>query len=429
MKNVLIFKNVRIIYNAVVIFFLLFLLKLCIILMLRWKLLFLCTLCNFIVILFLEKIILEKKKKKFRISGKLIFNLIVFGITVYLAVFFFASEDGLIDLLSTPNSFNLGWIFIAFLVYNFNILIDTFVTLIFVRSQYKDFRFIDALKVSFVGVFFGAITPSNTGGQPMQLFLMSKKNIGVGFGSACMTQKFIVYQIVTTLFSVFAVIFKLEYFQSAFTSIWSTLFIIFGFSVQLIVTALFLVVSFCRGITNKMIKLIYKIMIRFKFVKNPEKKIERLYNEVSMFHQANKDLFKNPKLLVSTYLLVMVQVLAILAVPYFIYISFGMPEIAASSGAAVPNLLDFICIQSFVLFTSNLVPLPGASGGAELAFTMYFGQFFVLGGVNKIKPAILLWRLVTYYGAIVISAPFSYYTKDKKAEDKKSEELEMQNKQ
>ena len=163
-------------------------------------------------ILFLEKIILEKKKK-FRISGKLIFNLIVFSITIDLAVFFFVSEDGLIDLLSTPNSFNLGWILIAFLVYDFNILIDTFVTLIFVRSQYKDFRFIDALKVSFVGVFFGAITPSNTGGQPMQLYLMSKKNIGVGFGSACMTQKFIVYQIVTTLFSVFAVIFKFEYFR------------------------------------------------------------------------------------------------------------------------------------------------------------------------------------------------------------------------
>ena len=104
-------------------------------------------------ILFLEKIILEKKKK-FRISGKLIFNLIVFGITVYLAVFFFASEAGLIDLLSTPNSFSLFWVIIAFLVFDFNILIDTFVTLIFVRSQYKDFRFIDALKVSFVGVFF-----------------------------------------------------------------------------------------------------------------------------------------------------------------------------------------------------------------------------------------------------------------------------------
>lgn len=360
------------------------------------------------------------KKLKIKISGKLIFNLIVFAITVYLAVFFFVSEDGLIDLLSTPNSFIIGWIIVAFLVFLSNIFIDTLVTIIFVRTQYKNFRFIDALKVAFVGVFFGAITPSNTGGQPMQLYLMSKMNIGVGFGSACMTQKFIVYQIVTAAFSIFAVIFKFDYFQSAFTNIWSTLFIVFGFSVQMLVTAMFVVVSFCSGITDKIIRPLYKIMKKIKFIKNPEKKAERLYTEVKMFHKANSDLFKNPKVIISTYTLVAIQVLAILSVPYFIYVSFDMPKIAMENGQAAASFIDFICIQSFVLFTSNLVPLPGASGGAELAFTMYFSKFFVVGGVNKIKPAILLWRLITYYGAIIISAPFSYYTKDKRSDDIKA---------
>lgn len=360
---------------------------------------------------------MEKTKKRFRINGKLIFNLVVASISIYLLIYFLVSEDGLIELLLTPNSFNLGWAFIAFLVFDLNILLDTFVTLVFIRSQFKSFRFIDSLKVAFVGVFFGAITPSNTGGQPMQLYLMSKMNVGVGFGSACMTQKFIVYQVVTTVISVLAVAFRFEYFQSAFTNIWSTLFIVLGFSVQLLVTSLFLVISFCKTITHKIINLIYKIMKRMKFVKNPENKIERFRVEVDQFHTANREFMKNPKLLVTIYALVFLQVLVILSVPYFIYISFGMPEVAIASGAVPANIFDFICIQSFVLFTSNLVPLPGASGGAELAFTMYFGQFFVLGGVNKIKPAILLWRLVTYYGAILISAPFSYYTKGKKSED------------
>ncbi len=368
-----------------------------------------------------------KNKKKFKISGKLIFNLAVAAISIYLIIYFFVSDDGLIDLLSTPGSFSIGWIIAALFAYDFNIIIDTFVTLIFVRSQYKSFRFIDALKVSFVGVFFGAITPSNTGGQPMQLYLMSKMKIGVGFGSACMTQKFIVYQIVTTAFSIFAVFAKFEYFQSAFTGLWSTLFIVIGFTVQIAVTALFLIVSFCKGITHKLIKLIYKIMKKIKFIKNPEKKAERLYTEVEMFHQSNKDLFKNPKVLFWSYFLVLIQVIAILSVPYFIYISFGMPQIAAANGQTLATFFDFICIQSFVLFTSNLVPLPGASGGAELAFTMYFGQFFIIGGINKIKPAILLWRFVTYYGAIVISAPFSYFTKGKKADDEQKRELEKQN--
>ena len=233
------------------------------------------------------------EKKKFRISGKLIFNLAVVAISIYLIIYFFVSEDGLIDLLKKPDGCNMLIILAALLIYDLNILVDAVVTLIYVRSKYENFSFIEALKVAFVGVFFSAITPSSTGGQPMQLYLMSKKNISVGFGSACMTQKFIVYQIVMTAVSVIAVITRFNYFSDAFTNIWSTLFIVFGFTVQLAMTALFLLVSFSRKVTNKLIDLIYKIMKKFKFIKNPEKKVERLHKEVDMFHDTNKQLFSS----------------------------------------------------------------------------------------------------------------------------------------
>lgn len=362
--------------------------------------------------------------KKIRINGKVIFNVAVVAISIYLVIYFFVSENGMIDLLSTPDSFNVRWIIAALVVFDLNIIIDTLVTLIFLRTQYKSFRFYDSLKVAFVGVFFGAITPSNTGGQPMQLYLLSKMNVSVGFGSACMTQKFIVYQIVMTAVSVFSVIFRYEYFQAAFTNIWSTLFIILGFTVQLVMTALFLIVSFSRKTTSFLINLLEKLFKKLKFIKNSENKIKRISTEVEMFHDGNKALFTNAKILVITYLLVLLQILAILSVPYFVYVSFDMPSVAVANGQTPATLFDVICIQSFVLFTSNLVPLPGASGGAELAFTMYFGQFFIIGGINNIKPAILLWRFVTYYGAILISAPFSYFTKGKKDEDRRKKELD-----
>lgn len=373
------------------------------------------------------------EKKKFRISGKLIFNLAVVAISIYLIIYFFVSEDGLIDLLKKPDGCNMLIILAALLIYDLNILVDAVVTLIYVRSKYKDFSFIEALKVAFVGVFFSAITPSSTGGQPMQLYLMSKKNISVGFGSACMTQKFIVYQIVMTAVSVIAVITRFNYFSDAFTNIWSTLFIIFGFTVQLAMTALFLLVSFSRKVTNKLINLIYKIMKKFKFIKNPEKKVERLHKEVDMFHDTNKQLFSSVKRLVVIYVLVFIQVLLILSIPYLIYISFGMAPIARAAGQPTLSFYDSICIQSFVLFTANLIPLPGASGGAELAFTMYFGLFFKIGAISKIKPAILMWRFITYYGAILISAPFSYFTKGKRRDDEIKQieeelESEMKNK-
>lgn len=103
------------------------------------------------------------------------FNLAVVAISIYLIIYFFVSEDGLIDLLKKPDGCNMLIILAALLIYDLNILVDAVVTLIYVRSKYKDFSFIEALKVAFVGVFFSAITPSSTGGQPMQLYLMSKR--------------------------------------------------------------------------------------------------------------------------------------------------------------------------------------------------------------------------------------------------------------
>lgn len=357
---------------------------------------------------------IPKKKKRFKISGTLIFNIAVAVISIWLIINFVCTENGLIDLLKRPDSFKWGWVIVGLLVFDCNMIIDGIVTQIYLRAEYPHFRFWDSLKTAFIGVFFGAVTPSNTGGQPMQLYFLSQKNVRIGYGSACLTQKFIVYQLVTTSFSIFAVIVRFGYFQTAFTNFWSSAFIVVGFVVQLAVTAMFLIVCFAESFTKKIIRLVYKIMKALPFVKDPMKKVRSLTREFKMFHTANRMLMRNKKRLLLIFLLVLIQIVCIMSVPYFIYIAFDMPHIAADHHMPVASLFDFLCIQSFVLFTSNLVPLPGASGGAELAFSMYFSAYFVLGGVNKIKPAILLWRFITYYGAMLLTAPFSYYTKGKK---------------
>ena len=361
---------------------------------------------------------MAKKKRKF--NGGFIFNLIVLAISVFLVIQFLTSENGLIDLVKSKDSFLIGWAIAGLLVFDLNMFIDAIVTMIYIRMQYKDFRLIDAVKVAFVGVFFGAITPSNTGGQPMQLFVMSKMKVNIGFGSACMTQKFIVYQYVTMAISIFAIIAKFEFFQDSFTNFWSSAFIVLGFLTQVLVTVLFLIVCYSSKVTVFLLRLIGRLLKKIKFVKEPEKKIKRLKREFIQFHKANKLISSDKKRFALIIGLVFVQVLMIMSVPFFIYLAFDMPKNAAAQGLPLGNLFDFICIQSFVLFTSNLIPLPGASGGAELAFSMSFGRYF---GDKRILPAILLWRFIVYYGAMLLTAPFSYYTKGHKKE-KLSEQIE-----
>ncbi len=361
---------------------------------------------------------MEEKKKIFKISGMAVFNIIVGVLTAVLLYYFIFSEGGVIDLFRSREGINLWLLGLGMVVFDLNIVVDALVTRIYLQSQYPKVRFIDALKVSCVGVFFSAITPSSTGGQPMQLYVLSKMKISVGFGSACMTQKFIVYQFVTMAFSVFAILARFQLFSNAFQGFWASAFIVLGFLVQMGLTVLLLIVCYSERLTGKLLGLITKILRKLR-VKNSDVKIAKLTREFHLFLDANRMLTKEKKRMVKIYALVLVQVLLILSVPYFIYLAFGMPQFAASMLLPVGNWFDFVCIQSFVLFTSNLIPLPGASGGAEAAFALYYGGFFM----SKTKPAIVAWRFITYYGSILLTAPFSYYTKGhKKAKQEQNQE-------
>lgn len=343
-----------------------------------------------------------ENRKKSKISFSLVLNIFVIIMSAGLVIYFFISPDGLMDLLrNSPGSILWGWVFAAFLAYIMNIVMDVFVTLLFVRTKVKTFTLWDAVKTTCVGQFFSAITPSSTGGQPMQVYLLSKMGIGAGFSSSCMTQKFIVYQLTLTAVSIFAIFLRFDYFISTMKTPFGWGLVILGFISQLVITSLLLIVSFSRGLSQKILNIVGRLLRRFRFVKNPEQKIEALKRQVTNFHDANRDVFKYKKRMIIYYLLVFCQVIFILVCPYLLYRAFGF------SGA---NPINMICAQAYVNLTSSLIPLPGSSGIAEISYNLYMEPYFVNG---TLKSAILIWRFITYYAVIVCTAPFSRFTSGK----------------
>ncbi len=345
---------------------------------------------------------METKKKKRKISFSLILNIFVIIISVGLVIYFFVSPDGLMDLLkNSPGSIKWGWVFVAFVSFMMNIVMDVFVTYLFVRTEHKSFTLWDAVKTSCVGQFFSAITPSSTGGQPMQVYLLSKMGISAGFSTSCMTQKFIVYQITTTAASIFAIFLRFDYFVATMNTPYKWSLVILGFISQIGITSILLIVSFSRGLSKKLLKLVSKIMHKLKFIKNPDEKAQALETQISNFHEANRNVFKYKKRMIVYYIIVFMQVIFILSCPYLLYRAFNF------SGA---NPIDMICAQAYVNLTSSLIPLPGSSGIAEVAYNMFMAAYFANG---TLKSAILIWRFITYYAVIVCTAPFSRFTSGK----------------
>ena len=97
-------------------------------------------------------------------------------------------------------------------------------------------------------------------------------------------------------------------------------------------------------------------------------------------------------------MLTAVQMTAFFLVPYCIAMSFNISC----------NIFDMLCAQAYVNMVSSLMPLPGGSGVAEYSFSAFFASYFT---PETMKSAILIWRTITYYGTIAISAPFSGFRK------------------
>lgn len=351
---------------------------------------------------------------KLKINKRTIFNIFVVLLSVGLIAYFCFSKDGLIDLLNSDYSLSVFWLAAAVFMQLINMFLDSFATMIFIRQKYKNFTFIDGIKVSFVGSFFSAITPSSTGGQPMQVYLMTKKNIDVGFSTSCMLQKFLVFQISSTVLSVVAIIYRFDYFINTIDNPVLWIFVIFGFISQVLVTGLFILVSFSKFLSSKLVVLCDKILHKIKFIKNPDEKVGFIKEQVKMFHDCNKQLYTKPKLLVSSYCVIIVQIFAILLIPYCVYRSFNL---------SVEGPINMICSQSFVNLAAAMMPLPGATGASELAFKTFYGVYYT---PELMKSAILIWRIITYYGVIAICSPFSFLTKGKDKDDSNKGEDDLE---
>lgn len=342
---------------------------------------------------------------------KYIFNVLVIGLCAGIILYFFFSKDGLNDLIHSDTEVIWYWIVAAVGSQLLYMLIESIVIYIFIKDGHKEFRFIDAVRVGFMGLFWSAITPSSTGGQPMQVFLLhSKMHIGVGYATSRLMQKFMVYQVVLTLMSIVAVVSNIPFIMSNKNISYILILLAFGFISQLAVTGMVLLFSFSPNLSRKLIMFFAKILNRIKIIKNVDEKIDGIDKQLNNFHTSNKDIYKKPKLLISAFILTILQFIAMFLVPYFIFRSFGFTH-------ATP--FQLISSQAFVNLMSGMIPIPGASGAAELGFTAFFSTFFISG---TLKSAALIWRVINYYGVIALTGPFSYMTKDKAEEAKRMEE-------
>lgn len=301
-------------------------------------------------------------------------------------VIIIASLSDFKNLVNSISKIDFRWVFLGFIVVTLKWLSESLVMTII--GLKRGMNFLKSLFVTMIGQLFNSITPFATGGQPMQAYYMSKMKIDISEGIAILIAKFIVYQLVVTVYGLIILVWKFREVASYVSSL--TFLSILGFGLNISVILLLLLFSYNPFLTNKIIKWFMGILRKFRIKVSDQKVMEKL----GKFHSVMVEYLSKPLILIGAFLLTLAQLLFNLSLPFF-----------AAKALNVEGLSIFkaITFQSIVWLVLSLVPTPGTTGAAEGVFFIFFKPFF---GIENIAMAIIIWRLLSYYLNIIVGGTF-----------------------
>lgn len=261
--------------------------------------------------------------------------------------------------------------------------------MVLVRQKYKNVSLIDLFCISGSEFFFNAITPFSSGGQPFQAYALKRKDVKISDSTSCLLQNFLSYQIVLNLYCTISIIFYYTRIKAQVDNIvW---LIIVGFTINTLVM-LFIILIGRTKFMGKAIIGIMNLFCKIKFIdKHFGSKRANFEQYVAEMQQTFKEINKKYVMWILCIICKVVALGIYYSIPYLAFLSIGV-------NLGADNYLYTIAITSFSLTMTIFLPTPGASGGAELAFTTFFKGLIETGDSESIAlSGMLIWRLMTYY--------------------------------
>ena len=243
---------------------------------------------------------------------------------------------------------------------------------------------------SFIGFFYSCITPSASGGQPMQVVAMRKDRIPVAVSTVVLAIVTITYKLVLVLIGAVVLLLRPPQLMLYLEPVESIMYLGMGLNV-ICITALFLLVfhpNMVRDLAHRFLKLIQQIHP----LQHPEKQEERLERIVLQYHGSAEFYRKNKHVIVRVFLFTLLQRFFLFLVTWLTYRAFSL------SGH---SMMVIVTLQAMISVAADMLPLPGGMGVSENLFLEIFQPIF---GEAFLLPGMILSRGISYYTQLLISA-------------------------
>ncbi len=241
---------------------------------------------------------------------------------------------------------------------------------------------------SMIEFYFSGITPSSTGGQPIELYSMTKDDIPIRKSYITLLVNTIYFKLILLVLGLLSIVLKPQYIFN-YSSIYLAFFIV-GFLVDIFMCVICFMLIFKQKYVKNILNWIIKVSSKTKLFREKVKKIN--VSEVLKDYREELVYIKNKKLLMFiSFIVTFIQRILMFSVAYIIYRSLGFTKY---------NYIDLLMIQVSVQIAAEALPIPGGTGLSEKVYQTIFVTIF---GVAFADIGMILTRTFTFYIPILLT--------------------------
>ena len=312
-------------------------------------------------------------------------NIIVFVILLVITIYVVYNKEDIHDILSIISDTNPIFLLIGFL------FMFTFfcIQAVNVKSLFASLGiyvpYFKMLKFTLIEFFFSAITPASTGGQPVEIYYMSKEGIPVSKSTLVLLIQICSYQFAVLFYTVVGACIMPEVITGIVKY-----FFIYGVIMNIIVIFAMIICIFSTKTAERIVRFFIKIA-KFFHIKKIINKEENIIKGLDKYHEGS-DYIKTHKIeFVKSMLRALLQLGCHFVITYFVYRALGLHKY---------GLISIASMQAIFYASSGCVPLPGAVGISELMYLTIYESVF---GTDLLRPAMLLNLGISFYLFVIIT--------------------------
>lgn len=323
-------------------------------------------------------------------TRKFLFNIGVFTAVMLLTFWFVFRSQDISRTVEAVQKMSLGYLAAAFLLAVLFVSAEGCMIWYLLKGIGEQTRFTRCIGYSFIGFFFSGLTPSATGGQPMQLYYMKKDGNSLSASSVVLMSVAVVYKLVLVLIGIGIVLFWNAPLKGYLQKYYGLYFL--GLFLNTALVMILLLVMFSPSVIRGIFYRAERIIVGLRIWKESSARREKMEQFLAGYQGTVCFLKENKKMIGVILGGTFLQRFTVFVLTYVVYRGLGL------SGTA---LLDIVFVQASVYIAVDMLPVPGAQGITEAMYICVFGGIFT---GHYLAASMCITRGISFYAVMVIGA-------------------------